>query len=258
MVPRLWKRDVVKRMAMGFVDVAVTMTRANADLMVRRQGFPRHRVRIIENGVAAGFGTRVGDSNARAELAIGPSDVAFVFVGNLIEHKGLRRVIEALSSLEMGWRLVVAGTGPDADAARQLAARLGATDRVLFLGRCSSEQVERVVAACDVLVLPSAVEGLPYVILEAMACAKPVVSSRVFGIPEAVIDGETGLLVPPEDVAALAQALHTLAADASLRARMGRAGRVRFEERFTLERQLAAMSSLYRELVTGRTGDATP
>ena len=255
MVPRLWKRDLVKRLAVGFVDAAVTMTRANAELMVNRQGFPRRRVRVVENGVRAAFGTREGDSNARADLGLEASTVAFVFVGNLIEHKGLRRVIEALSSLATGWRLVVVGSGPEAGAARALVSRLGVSARVVFLGQCSAEQVERVVAACDVLVLPSAVEGLPYVILEAMACAKPVVSSRVFGIPEAVVEGETGLLVSPDDVAGLAAALHTLAADSALRARMGRAGRVRFEERFTLERQLRVMSSLYRELLTGERGD---
>ncbi len=254
MVPRLWKRDLVKRLAVGFVDAAVTMTRANAELMVNRQGFPRRRVRVVENGVRAAFGTREGDSNARADLGLEAGTVAFVFVGNLIEHKGLRRVIEALSSLATGWRLVVVGTGPEAGPARALVSRLGVGERVVFLGRCSAEHVERVVAACDVLVLPSAVEGLPYVILEAMACAKPVVSSRVFGIPEAVIEGETGLLVSPDDVAGLAAALHTLAGDPALRARMGRAGRARFEERFTLERQLRVMSALYRELVTGEPG----
>ncbi|HEU4929309.1 MAG TPA: glycosyltransferase family 4 protein [Candidatus Krumholzibacteria bacterium] len=258
MVPRLWKRDVVKRIGVGFVDAAVTMTRANAELLVRRQGFPRRRVRVIENGVPASFGTRMGDSNARAELGIEAGVVAFVFVGNLIEHKGLRRVIEALSRLAAAWRLVVAGAGPDADPARDLAARLGVTERVVFLGRCSSEHVERVMAAGDVLVLPSAVEGLPYVILEAMACGKPVVSSRVFGIPEAVMEGETGLLVAPDDVAGLAEALRMLAADPALRERMGRAGRDRFERHFTLERQIRAMSSLYRELVTGRRAEDGP
>ena len=255
MVPHLWKRDLVKRIAVGFVDAAVTMTRANAELLVRSQGFARRRVRVIENGVPASFGTRLRGGNARAELGIEPAAVAFAFVGNLIEHKGLRRVIEALSKLPQAWKLVVAGSGPDADPARDLAARLGVAERVVFLGRCSTEQVERAIAASDVLVLPSAVEGLPYVILEAMACAKPVVSSRVFGIPEAVIDGETGLLVAPDDVPALTEALRTLTADSALRERMGRAGRARFEERFTLERQLRAMSSLYRELATGHAAE---
>lgn len=255
MVPYLWKRALVKRIAVGFVDAAVAITQANAELLVKRQGFPRRRVRVIENGVAASFGTRLREGNARAELGIEARDVAFAFVGNLIEHKGLRRVIEALSRVPEPWSLVVVGTGPDADPAREVAARLGVSQRVVFLGRCSAEQVERAVAACDVLVLPSSVEGLPYVILEAMACAKPVVSSRVYGIPEAVIDGETGLLVAPDDVPALADALRTLAGDPALRDSLGRAGRARFEERFTLERQIRAMSSLYRELATGHAGE---
>ena len=124
------------------------------------------------------------------------------------------------------------------------------------MGRRSPEAVEQVVGACDALVLPSEVEGLPYVILEAMALSKPVVATRVYGIPEAVRDGETGLLVAPRNVGELANALRTVVENGGLRERMGRAGRARFEESFTLERQLAEMSSLYRALAEGKRGDA--
>jgi glycosyltransferase involved in cell wall biosynthesis len=163
----------------------------------------------------------------------------------------LQQLVRALSSLPArAWRLVVVGSGPDEAAARATAARYGISERVSFLGRRSSNDVERIIGASDLLVLPSSVEGLPYVILEAMACGKPVVASDVYGIPEAVIDGETGLLVPPGDDAALARALDTLIANGELRRRMGQSGRARFEARFTLERQLSAMSSLYTELTT--------
>jgi glycosyltransferase involved in cell wall biosynthesis len=150
----------------------------------------------------------------------------------------------------------VVGSGPDEAGARLLAVRRGVSDRVVFLGRRTPDDVERIVGACDALVLPSEVEGLPYVILEAMALSKPVVATRVYGIPEVVHDGETGLLVLPGNVDELSRALRTVIENADLRARMGRAGRVRFEECFTLERQLADMSALYRELATGKKGDA--
>lgn len=252
MVARLWKRALVKRAAVRFVDAAVTMTRANADLLVSRQGYPRGRVRVVANGVPRGYGST---SDARAAWGLEPAVLGFVFVGTLLPHKGLQDALSALSSL-MGhpWRLLVVGTGPEEGACRHLAARTGVADRVTFLGHRAPDEVERIVGACDALVLPSSVEGLPYVILEAMACAKPVVSTTAYGIPEAVVEGETGFLVAPGDVDALGRALQVLLRDSELRSRMGRAARTRFEERFTLERQLATMEDLYRELATGRPG----
>lgn len=252
MVDRLWKRAAVKGVAIRSVDLAVTMTKANAELLVRRQGYRPERVRVVENGVPFAYGTRPREGDDRSRLALEPDSVAILFIGNLIPHKGLQLAIEALSMGSLpSWRLLVVGTGPDEANAKLLAKRRGIGDRVTFLGRRDADEVERIVSACDALVLPSSMEGLPYVILEAMACGKPVVSTRAYGIPEAVVDGETGFLVDPGNVGELARALRSVIADRALRARLGRAGRVRFEEHFTLERQLAVMSSLYREVLAG-------
>ena len=252
MVERLWKRAAVKEWAVRFADAAVTMSHANARLMVQNQGYAAGRVQVVENGVPSGYGMGGAVAGAPHDTAPETGIFTFGFVGNLIPHKGLRLLIEAVSTLVESWRLVVVGEGPDEADARHIAMRRGVADRVVFLGRRSPEDVERLIGACDAIVLPSSVEGLPYVILEAMACAKPVVSTKAFGIPEAVIDGVTGILVEPGDVAALSHALHTLMTDARLCARLGRAGRERFEAHFTLERQIDAMSALYRGLATGR------
>ena len=257
MVARLWKRALVKRGAIRFVDTAVTMSFANADYLTRRQGFDEGRVRVVRNGVPLAYGTSVRDvGGARREMGLQAHDVALVFVGNLLPHKGLLATVEALSSLRvLPWRLVVVGSGPDEAPARLLAERHDVADRVAFLGRQAPETVERIVGACDALVLPSEVEGLPYVVLEAMALSKPVVATRVYGIPEAVHDGESGLLVAPGNVAELANALRTVIENPGLREHMGRAGRARFEDGFTLERQLAEMEALYRALAQRKRHD---
>lgn len=254
MVAHSWKRALVKRAAIRFVDAAVTMSYANADYLARRQGFDVARIRVVRNGVPLAYGTAPRNvEEGRREIGANESDVVLAFVGNLLPHKGLLVTIEALSSLTtLPWRLVVVGSGPDEERARLLALRCGVSDRVVFMGRRSPEAVERIVGACDALVLPSEVEGLPYVILEAMALSKPVVATRVYGIPEAVHDGETGVLVAPGNVDELSRALHTVIASAAVRERMGRAARALFEASFTLERQLAEMSALYRELATGK------
>lgn len=248
MVAPLWKRAAVKRLALRFVDVAVTMTRVNAALLVDRQGVRPDRVRVVANGVFEHFGA--GTPVARE------AGVVFAFVGNMIAHKGLSVTLEALSMLHSEWRLVVAGEGPDESRCRDLAARLGVSSRVTFLGRQHAGEIESLLRRVHALVLPSEMEGLPYVILEAMASSLPVVASNVYGIPEAVVDGETGLLVPPRDAPALALALERIAGDAELRARMGVRARTRFENLFTLARQVETMSALYENLVNGSREEA--
>jgi len=176
-----------------------------------------------------------------------------VYLGNVLAHKGLRRLIEAVarSTHRDRLHLVVIGDGPDEGACRQLAADRGIGASVVFLGRRTPQETEELLAAADVLALPSTIEGLPYVILEAMASRLPVVAGRVYGVPEVVEDGVTGLLVDPLRVDEIAAAIDRLAADAALRRAMGDAGRARFEQHFTLEQQAHAMESIYRGLVRG-------
>jgi len=243
MVEPLWKRSLLKRAAYAFLDVAVTMTRVNAAWLSRAQHVPRAKVRVVANGVPFAYGT-----GARVVRPV----PHVTFVGNLLPHKGPLRVIEALARVQQPWHLSIVGTGPEEAACRARVAALGITERVTFHGALAPAAVERHLLACDVLTLPSEIEGLPYTILEAMACALPVVAGNAYGVPEAVVDEVTGLLVAATDIDALAHALDRLLADAGLRERMGGAGRARFESQFTLERQVAAMESLYSELAGAR------
>jgi glycosyltransferase involved in cell wall biosynthesis len=252
MVEPLWKRALVKRVAYRSLDVAVTMTHANASFLVERQGVPGARVRVIPNGIPVSFGSIAGAKERRWELGVRDSQMLVAYVGNILPHKGLRRLIEAVSrsSARANMRLVVAGTGADEAACRQLAADRGLAAQVSFLGWCSAAETETLLAASDVLALPSEIEGLPYVILEAMASSVPVVAGRVYGIAEAVDDGVTGILVDPGRVDEIASALDRMI-DPSLREKMGAAARARFERSFTLERHTARMQALYRSLLNG-------
>jgi 2-deoxystreptamine N-acetyl-D-glucosaminyltransferase/2-deoxystreptamine glucosyltransferase len=172
------------------------------------------------------------------------------YVGNILPHKGLRRLIEAVSRARARAliRLVVAGTGSDEAPCRQLAVDRGLAGQVTFLGWRNADETEALLGACDVLALPSEIEGLPYVLLEAMASHRPVIAGRVYGIPEVVEDGVTGVLVDPADIDEIAAALDRLS-DRALRESMGEAARARFERNFTLERQATRMQALYRSLL---------
>jgi glycosyltransferase involved in cell wall biosynthesis len=256
MVTPLWKRAAVKRLAYRSLDLAVTMTRANASFLSAWQGAPASRVRVVPNGIARSFGEDpVPGRSRRWALGLRDRDVVVGYIGNILPHKGLRRLIEAVSrSVHRDtFYLLVVGSGPDEAACRQLALDRNLSHRINFLGWQSHEEAEEILGACDVLALPSSIEGLPYVVLEAMASRLPVLAGRVYGIPEVVEDGVTGILVDPGSVEEIAAALDRLAADSALRAAMGGAGRARFEREFTLERQARRMEQLYESLLRGGT-----
>jgi glycosyltransferase involved in cell wall biosynthesis len=158
---------------------------------------------------------------------------ALLFVGRLRIRKGVEVLLAALPALLRAFpeaRLQVAGDGEHREALEETAARLdlgGPAGIVSFLGRADAARVRGLLGGARALVVPSIYEGMPLVVLEAMAAGLPVVASRVSGIPEVVVDGETGWLVPPEDPAALAQALAQVYADPAEAARRGEAGRAR-------------------------------
>ena len=211
-----------------------------------RQGYPQ-RIEVVYNGVDAPSAN--GDA-VRARLGV-PEGVPLVGeVGRLCDVKGQRELIAALAQVPDA-RAVLVGADLEQGGAyeRELereAERFGVRDRVVFAGR--REDVADVLAELDVFALPSWTEGLPLVVLEAMAQRRPVVATPVGGTPEVVVDGETGLLVPPRDPDALAAALRRLLDDAGLRARMGDAGFRRVRERFSSDAMVTRVLALYDEV----------
>jgi len=151
-----------------------------------------------------------------------------LFVGRLAAVKGVPILIEAMAQLartypDLTLRLV--GDGPDRKTLEAEVSRRGLQDRVVFLGYRSQAEVAAELAQTDVFVLPSFAEGVPVVLMEAMAAQVPVLTTRIAGVPELVEDGVTGRLVPPGNVAAFAQVLDAMLSDSALRARYGAAGR---------------------------------
>lgn len=215
-------------------------------LAYERQGYPR-RIEVVYNGVDgefAGAGDRV-----REEFGV-PNGAPLVGeIGRLCDVKGQRELIAALADVP-DVRAMLVGADLEQDGAFQVelerrAADLGVRDRVVFAGR--RDDVPDVLAALDVVVLPSLTEGLPLVVLEAMAARRPVVATSVGGTPELVVDGETGLLVPPRDAGALADALRRLTGDRALRERMGEAGYRRVRERFSADATTGRILEIYEE-----------
>ncbi len=205
---------------------------------------------------SAGADGNASLQEARERLRGGGRHVA-VILGHLSEVKGYPTFVEGAArvarQLEGCVFLAVGGetieSGYRAHLERQAAA-LGLADRIRFLG--FRRDVADILRAADVMVLPSRAEGLPLAVLEAMACGKPVVATPVGGVPEAVLDGVTGFLVPPDDPDALARGLLRLFRDPGLARRMGEAGRRRIEARFSLGRFLAQIHQLYDDVLATR------
>jgi glycosyltransferase involved in cell wall biosynthesis len=173
-----------------------------------------------------------------------------LFVGRLRIRKGVEVLLAALPALRRRFpavRLLVAGDGEHRAALEGRAVELGLGSAVAFLGRADASRVRSLLVGARALVVPSTYEGMPLVVLEAMAAGVPVVASRVSGIPEVVEEGETGWLVPAEDPAALAEALAAVLADPAEAARRGAAGRRRVDERFRPEVAAALWEREIRE-----------
>lgn len=177
-----------------------------------------------------------------------------LFVGRLRYYKGVEHLIRAMAGIPRA-RLLIVGDGPMRRPWGELTTALGAADRVHFLGEVPDADLPALYHACDVFVLPASQrsEAFGTVLLEAMACGKPVVTTELgTGTSWVNRHGETGLVVPPADPDALAEAIRALLADADARRRMGEAARRRVEEEFTLERMAAGVERTYAEVLEGR------
>jgi glycosyltransferase involved in cell wall biosynthesis len=173
-----------------------------------------------------------------------------VSIGRLAEPKDFGTLISAVADLPLGTvRLVVVGDGPQRAVLEAQVKASRVADAIEFVGEV--DDVRARLERADAFVLSSRSEGMPISVLEAMAAGLPVVATDVGGVHEVVLDGETGRLVPPGDVRALAAALSEMVDDAELRERWGRAGRRRIAERFELRAWRAAHLALYERLLSG-------
>lgn len=206
----------------------------------------------VPNGIsplpAPAAGTWPGREAARAALGLGDDTVAFLTIGSLSPQKAQHVMLEAFAGVAAATpaaRLLVAGEGNRRATLETLAGRLGIAGRLDWLG--PREDAAALLDACDVFVLSSEREGLPMTILEAMRARRAVVTTRVGGTAEAVVDGVTGLVTPVGDPKALGAAMRALAEDPGRRAAFGAAGHALWLERFTAERMVRTTEAVYRE-----------
>ena len=239
------QRPSVQRRIRRFFQAAdhvVVLGRHWQDFMVGTLGVPATRVIIVGNGVPA--------PAAAAQAKSSPPLI--VSMGLVGERKGTDVLIEALAALppSLPWQAVIGGDG-EVDKYRALAEAAGLGGRIRFLGWVGEEDVDLWLNRASLFVLPSRAENQPVAILEAMARGLPVVATAIGAIPDQVVDGETGILVPPGEQQPLRAALEDLLRSAEKRAAFGEAGEARYRDHFSIAHCAGALRTLYRSLAGG-------
>ena len=237
----------VERELLADVDVFVANSESGRQSLVRLRGFPPERVVTVHTGIPAPSPDADAAKKLRS-LWLGDGELLVGTLGALYPLKGHRYLIEALPAAlrrAPGLRLAIVGDGESLEALKAQARELGVERAVRFPGYFQGDAIAAL-AAFDVLAHPtSQTEGLPYSVLEAMALGKPILATTVGGVPEAIENGVTGLIVPPASAPPLADALAALAGDPALARRLGDEARRRQRERFSLERATADTLALY-------------
>ena len=242
------RREQIKRYTRHLDDAVIAVCELARQVEIERTGVAPDKVVTVYNGIDLPAST----SPARAtplnsELGLPPEAVVVICVSRLHPQKGHDDLLAAwrrVTAVHPNAHLLIVGDGERRAELAKLAAGQANTH---FTGQ--RNDVPDLMALSDLLVLPSLWEGLPNVVLEAMGAGLPVVATAVGGTPELVINHETGLLVPPRDPDALAQAILTLLRDPDLARRMGQNGRRRVAEQFTIERMTEQTEALYNRLL---------
>jgi glycosyltransferase involved in cell wall biosynthesis len=251
-------QKTVQRHVCRLADCILVNADAVRDWLVD-EGYDPARIVVIRNGVALErFRQPADPQRLRHALGVAPGAPLVTVVSRLHRLKGLEHFIEAASRVARRFPearfLVVGETNPNdrpyLGELMALAERAGIGDRTIFPGLRTD--TPDILAASTVSVMPSLNEALSNVLLESMAAGAPVVATRVGGTPEAIEDGVNGLLVPPADPGALAQAIELMLAEPGLAARWGQAGRDRAAQRFSMDRMVSATEDLYDALLERR------
>ena len=248
----LGQDELLREICMTAEFVAVE-TDYSRDLLRRRCPEAAEKIHRVYNGIdLANLPVRLGGERR-------PAPVTILSVGRLVPFKGFEVLLEACAELErrnFDFRCQIAGDGPLREKLEETINELRLRQRVELCGSLSQAEIYSKLHDCDIFALASIVDAqgasdvFPTVIMEAMACAKPVVSTQLAGIPELVIDGLTGWLVPPGDWEELALALDKLVRDPGLRKRMGDAGRHRMETDFNITRTVEPLHQLLADRIS--------
>jgi len=210
------------------------------------------KINIVHNGVEIERFSSSQNKDTKKKLLNTQTDCQIIgTVSRLAEEKDQFTILEAFSKVSKNIskvRLVFVGDGPLRKELENYSGKIGISNKVIFLG--FQKDIGEIVKTFNLFSLPSLTEGISLSLLEAMAAGKPCVATNVGGNPEVVVDGETGILVPPKDPQAMADAIVKILRNPELAQKMGAAGRRRVEEKFSLDRMVGEYEELYEKCLS--------
>jgi len=240
-----------------YVDRFIVVSDVLKNQMIEGHGIPADKVIRIYNGIETNHynpDQSAGDrSRIRADMGFSPEDRVLGAIGRMVWQKGFEYLIRGIPdvlNVHPEARFLFVGDGPLRGALQDLSDSLGVGHRTIFSG--FQRNIKDVLAAMDICVVPSLREGFPMVTLEAMAMARPVIATNIDGITEQISDGMDGILVPPQDPAALTRALTTILEDGTLGRDMGKRARRTVESKFSVEKVVAETEKVYHSLIYPR------
>jgi glycosyltransferase involved in cell wall biosynthesis len=240
----------VEKVTSFMVDHYITVSESVKAYLVQTASIPDNKITAIYNGVALNDHCGASHEDQHPPCGLKAHDRFLFTVGRLHQQKGYDCLIQAFAQVRKecpALQLLIVGEGEEENNLKNLAKSLDLTDQVIFAGlRLDSDTI---FPFAELFILPSLWEGMPNAVLEAMAAGKPVVATKVGGVPELVLHGETGLLVPPGDPDALAQAILDLCTDPVKAHAMGAAGRLRVQEHFRIASMIKKTDGLYQKLL---------
>jgi glycosyltransferase involved in cell wall biosynthesis len=235
-------------LALG-IDRHIAVSRALAARLGDTFRISAGKIQVVHNGIPTAQFDREAEPRLRTAWSGNMQTPIVVCLARLHRQKGIVFLLQAATRVPEAV-FVVVGDGPDREKLEAQARELRVQDRVVFLGQ--RDDVPDLLASCDVFVLPSLWEGLPLSILEAMAANRPVIATSVGGTPEAITNGETGLLVPPSDPIALAEAIQAVLHDPEFARGLATRGRAHVRQEFSVETMVRRITGIYEDLLDGR------
>lgn len=245
-----WKGRLFEMILAKGIGKVIAVSLEGKKRIIEKLPFPCEKVVTIHNGIELPSLNGFDSKTIRREFGIGEKELVIGSAGRVTEQKGYKYLIMAARELKAkgkNFRIVIAGDGPLIKRLERQAIEFGIGELILFIGFV--EDIFRFLQGIDIFILPSLYEGFPFAILEAMAAEKPVIATRVGGIPEVVIDGVTGLMIPPRDHLAISRAIEFLIDRKDIATEMGRRGRERVEKHFSSNRMVEKTLDIYKELV---------
>ncbi|HCJ67375.1 MAG TPA: hypothetical protein DHV62_08670, partial [Elusimicrobia bacterium] len=239
-----------------FVNRFVVVCASLREKLIKKHKISADKISVIHNGIEIEeYRNDTGDKGdrVRREFNAGEDEPLVGTIGRLVWEKGLTYFVEAIKILDTrcqmpDTRFLIVGEGELRESLELKVKSLKLEDKVILTG--FRRDVKEILAALDILVLSSLREGFPMITLEAMAMSKPVVATDIEGIREQVINGETGVLVPPKNPEILAEAILRLTQDHNLRRKMGLAGRKSAEDKFNIKEIIKQHEQLYLMLAS--------